>query len=88
MRLMSIVTESVVLGSTTGLSPTCASAQDCAADGSSSTGTFMWTYEPGSNRKSSLAYPNGATASWSYNNRGELTSVQNLIQVNNGKWVK
>ena len=32
MRLMSIVTASVMIGVTTGLSPTRALAQDCAAE--------------------------------------------------------
>ena len=38
---------------------------------------FSWSYLPGSDLKSSLAYPNGLTASWSYGNRGELLEVNN-----------
>ncbi len=39
--------------------------------------TFQWTYLPGSDLKSSLAYPNGLTATWTYGNRGELLEVNN-----------
>ena len=38
---------------------------------------FSWSYLPGSDLKSSLAYPNGLTASWTYGNRGELLEVNN-----------
>ena len=41
--------------------------------------TFQWTYLPGSDLKSSLAYPNGLTASWTYGNRGELLEVNNAL---------
>ena len=43
MCLMSIVTASVALGATTGLSPTRASVQNYAAGSSTPTGTFTWT---------------------------------------------
>ena len=38
---------------------------------------FIWTYLPDSDLKSSLTYPNGLTASWSYGNCGELLEVNN-----------
>ena len=38
---------------------------------------FTWSYLDGSDLKSSLAYPNGLTASWTYGNRGELLEVNN-----------
>ena len=38
---------------------------------------FTWSYLAGSDLKSSLTYPNGLTASWSYGNRGELLEVNN-----------
>ena len=38
---------------------------------------FSWSYLLGSDLKSSLAYPNGLTASWTYGNRGELLEVNN-----------
>ena len=40
---------------------------------------FTWSYLPGSDLKSSLAYPNGLTASWTYGNRGELLGVDNAL---------
>lgn len=45
MCLMSIVTASVALGATTGLSPTRASAQNCAADGAVIS-VYGYTYAP------------------------------------------
>ena len=45
MRLMSIVTASVMIGATTGLSSTRASAQDCAAGGAAIP-TCDYTYAP------------------------------------------
>ena len=39
--------------------------------------SFCWSYLPGTDLKSSLAYPNGLTASWTYGNRGELLEVNN-----------
>ena len=39
--------------------------------------SFTWNYLDGSDLKSSLAYPNGLTASWTYGNRGELLEVCN-----------
>ena len=41
--------------------------------------TFHWTYLAGSNFKSSLVYPNGLSASWTYGNRGELLEVDNAL---------
>ena len=38
---------------------------------------FIWNYLGGSDLKSSLTYPNGLTASWTYGNRGELLEVNN-----------
>ena len=43
--------------------------------------SFQWTYLAGSDIKSSLAYPNGLTASWTYGNRGELLEVRNARTV-------
>ena len=41
-------------------------------------GTFTWSYLPGSHLKSSLTYPNGLTAAWSYEPaRDLLTQVVN-----------
>ena len=40
---------------------------------------FTWIYLAGSDLKSSLTYPNGLTASWSYGNRGELLEVNNAL---------
>ena len=38
---------------------------------------FAWSYLDGSDLKSSLVYPNGLTASWTYGNRSELLEVNN-----------
>ncbi|MBR6585861.1 MAG: hypothetical protein IKK82_00450, partial [Kiritimatiellae bacterium] len=38
---------------------------------------FTWSYLPGSDLKSSLAYPNGLTASWTYDADGQLLQVRN-----------
>ena len=38
---------------------------------------FAWNYLAGSDLKSSLTYPNGLTASWTYGDRGELLEVDN-----------
>jgi RHS repeat-associated protein len=38
---------------------------------------FAWSYLPGSDLKSSLAYPNGLTASWTYDANGQLLQVRN-----------
>ena len=40
---------------------------------------FTWNYLAGSDFKSSLLYPNGLTASWTYGNRGELLEVDNAL---------
>ena len=41
---------------------------------------FVWEYLPGSNLKSKLTYPNGATAEWTYeSNRDLLTQVKNTF---------
>ena len=41
---------------------------------------FVWEYLPGSNLKSTLTYPNGATAEWTYeSNRNLLTQVKNTF---------
>ena len=42
---------------------------------------FAWNYLAGSDLKSSLSYPNGLTASWTYGNRGELLQVCNARTV-------
>ena len=38
---------------------------------------FTWTYHPGSDLKQSLAYPNGLTASWTYDANNQLLQVKN-----------
>ena len=41
---------------------------------------FAWDYLPGSNLKSKLTYPNGATAEWTYEpHRDLLTQVKNTV---------
>ena len=40
---------------------------------------FAWNYVAGSDLKSSLIYPNGLIASWTYGNRGELLEVDNAL---------
>ncbi|MBR6587415.1 MAG: hypothetical protein IKK82_08345 [Kiritimatiellae bacterium] len=40
---------------------------------------FTWSYLPGSDLKSSLAYPNGLTASWTYDDNGQLLQVRNAV---------
>ena len=40
---------------------------------------FAWSYLPGSDLKSSLAYPNGLTASWTYDADGQLLQVRNAV---------
>ena len=50
------------------------------ADGSDT--PFVWSYLPGSDLKSSLAYPNGLTASWAYDANGQLLQVQNAFPSN------
>ena len=43
---------------------------------------FMWNYLPGSDIKSSLAYPNGLTASWQYDANNQLLQVRNAFPTN------
>ena len=43
---------------------------------------FRWTYLPGSDLKSSLAYPNGLTASWQYDSNNQLLQVRNATSTN------
>ncbi len=43
---------------------------------------FMWNYLPGSDIKSSLAYPNGLTASWQYDANNQLLQVKNAFPTN------
>ena len=43
---------------------------------------FTWSYLPGSDLKSSLAYPNGLTASWSYDANNQLLQVSNATPTN------
>ncbi len=45
-------------------------------------GTFTWSYLPGSDLKSSLAYPNGLTASWQYDAKGQFLQVKNAFPTN------
>ena len=43
---------------------------------------FTWNYLAGSELKSSLAYPNGLTASWQYDANGQLLQVKNAFPTN------
>ena len=43
---------------------------------------FTWNYLAGSNLKSSLAYPNGLTASWQYDANNQLLQVKNAFPTN------
>ena len=43
---------------------------------------FTWNYLVGSDLKSSLAYPNGMTASWQYDANGRLLQVKNALPTN------
>ena len=43
---------------------------------------FTWNYLAGSDLKSSLAYPNGLTASWIYDANGQLLQVKNAFPTN------
>ena len=42
-----------------------------------SSNSFHWTYLQGSDLKASLAYPNGLTASWTYDANNQLLQVKN-----------
>ena len=44
--------------------------------------TFTWSYLHGSDLKSSLAYPNGLTASWQYDANNQLLQVCNATPTN------
>ncbi|MBQ6339282.1 MAG: RHS repeat protein [Kiritimatiellae bacterium] len=46
------------------------------------TNCFAWSYLPGSDLKSSLAYPNGLTASWTYDANDQLLQVCNAAPTN------
>ena len=50
------------------------------ADGSDT--PFTWNYLPGSDLKSSLTYPNGLTASWTYDPNNQLLQVRNVTPTN------
>ena len=57
------------------------------ADNNSTTTTnhynyFKWNYLAGSDLKSSLAYPNGLTASWTYDANNQLLQVCNAMPAN------
>ena len=43
---------------------------------------FSWAYLPGSDLKSSLTYPNGLTASWTYDANNQLIQVCNATPTN------
>ena len=43
---------------------------------------FVWSYLPGTDLKSALAYPNGLTASWSYDANSQLLQVCNAFPTN------
>ena len=44
--------------------------------------SFTWSYLPGSDLKSSLAYPNGLTATWTYDANNQLLQVRNAFPTN------
>ena len=44
--------------------------------------SFTWSYLPGSDLKSSLAYPNGLVASWQYDANDQLLQVRNATPTN------
>ena len=44
--------------------------------------SFQWTYLDGSDLKSSLDYPNGLTASWTYDANNQLSQVCNATPTN------
>ena len=44
--------------------------------------SFTWTYLPGSDLKASLQYPNGLTASWTYDANNQLLQVRNATPTN------
>ena len=44
--------------------------------------TFSWTYLQGSDLKQSLTYPNGLTASWTYDANNQLLQVRNATPTN------
>ena len=43
---------------------------------------FTWSYLPGSDLKSSLSYPNGLTATWTYDANGQFLQVKNAFPTN------
>lgn len=43
---------------------------------------FSWAYLPGSDLKASLQYPNGLTASWTYDANNQLLQVRNATPTN------
>ena len=47
-----------------------------------SSNSFHWTYLQGSDLKASLAYPNGLTASWTYDANNQLLQVRNATPTN------
>ena len=44
--------------------------------------SFHWTYLPGSDLKTTLTYPNGLIASWSYDANNQLLQVKNATPTN------
>ena len=61
--------------STIGYDPATGRIATMLANGSNV--PFTWSYLPGSDLKSSLAYPNGLTASWTYDANDQLLQVRN-----------
>ena len=49
---------------------------------SSGTNSFTWSYLANSDLKASLAYPNGLTASWTYDANNQLLQVRNATPTN------
>ena len=65
---------------TIGYDPVTARIESMLTAGS--TNEFRWTYLQGSDLKSSLAYPNGLTASWQYDANAQLLQVCNATSTN------
>ena len=65
---------------TIGYDPATARIVSMLANGSDI--PFTWSYLPGTDLKSSLAYPNGLTSSWQYDEKGQLLQVCNATPAN------
>ena len=65
---------------TIGYDPEAARIESMLANGSDT--PFTWSYLPGTDLKSSLAYPNGLTSSRQYDEKGQLLQVCNATPTN------